>query len=407
MSDDKQTIEVDAEFAKEVAKALTPTIAETVKNTVEEATKAHLESTEKTINKGVEGSDESEVVATQRVLRKKLSDMPKELAFMKASHALIKGDKALVAEYNETALQARSKAGYGNEDIGADGGFLVPDPDFDATVERLEEQFGVAVRYADVRRINGNAVKLNKKDTGFELVETNEAQAKTGLKFTIDQVNASLRKFAGIVPATDELIEDSAVDYWAEVTREFARANAKKQDELVFTDSTSGLLEVSGTAFETVGSSIMDISWDDLLSAEVKVPSQSANRGAFFMHRTVWNKLVQKREDNGGAYLFQPNPNGATTPWGTPVVLTEILPSTAQDDDNKGFAVFGDLSYVKMYIKNGLVLTALTEATVRDADGNDVNLALQDMSALRGVVRMLAVPKFREAFCVIGTGTVS
>lgn len=404
---DQKIIEVDAEFAKEVAKALTPTIAEAVKVTVEEATKAQIEATEKTINKGVQGSETAEIEATQRVLRKKLGDMPKEVAFLKAAHALTKGDKSIVAEYNETSLEARRKAGYGNETTGADGGFLVPDPDFDAAVERMEEEYGVAVRYADVRRINSNSVKLNKKDTGFELVETNEAQAKTGLKFTIDQVDASLRKFAGIVPATDELIEDSAVDYWAEVTREFARANARKQDELVFTDATSGLLEISGTAFETVGSSILDITWDDLLNAEVKVPSMSAGRGAHFMHRSVWNKLVQSKGTSNDHYMFQPNPNGATTPWGTPVVLTEVLPGTAADADNKAFAVFGDLSYVKLYIKNGLVLTALSEATVKDADGNDINLALQDMSALRGVVRMLAVAKFADAFAVVGTGTVS
>lgn len=375
------------------------------------------EKTAKPVNKikgetdEVEADDDDEgqtSTAQKTAARQRLEKDTKEKRLMRAAVALVNGDVRLVREYNTMTLEARQKAGYGNEGTNADGKYLVPDPDFDAEVERLEEQYGVAINNADVRRINSNSVKLNKKGTGFELVETNEAEAKTGLKFTIDQVTASLRKFAGIVPATDELVEDSAVDYWAEITREAARANAQKQDEIVFTDATSGILHISGTAAQSVGNALTDLDWDDLLDAEVKVPTPSAKNGKWYLHRTVWNKLVQSKPSGGdGHYFFQPNPNGLTTPWGTPVVLTEVLPAAANIGSNTAFGVFGDLSYYKMYIKNGLQLKMLDQATVKDADGNTVNLALQDMSALRMVVRMLGIAKFPEAFCLLGTGTVS
>ena len=87
--------------------------------------------------------------------------------------------------------------------------------------------------------------------------------------------------------------------------------------------------------------------------------------------------------------------------------MVDVLPSVAEDGNNKGFTVFGDLKRVKLYVKRGLVLTEGKEATVTDADDEEVNLYEQDMSALRAVSRMVALVKFPEAFCVVGTGTVS
>lgn len=340
------------------------------------------------------------------------ADMPKEVRMVRGVQALLRNDGGALAKINKVNMELRAKAGYANTGTNADGGYLVPDPDFDAEVERLEETYGVAIRFADVRQINSNSVKLNKKSgSGVTMYETDEAEAKTGTKLSIDQVTADLRKFAAIAPVTDELSEDAAIDFWAELTRDFAREDARIDDVLVFTDATSGIIE-QNSGIATVGTgtaSIADVTLDDLADATVKVPTPSSQNGAFFMHRTVWNVLRKEKASTTGEYQLLPGPNGTIIPtvWGYPVVFTEVLPSTAQDGDNKGFIVFGDLRNVKLYKKRGLDLTVLTEGTVKDADGNDFNLALQDGKALRAVARKLAVIKFKEAFCVIGTGTVS
>lgn len=414
--DDDQTIEkleVGDEVVAAVADKVQPVIESSIKDLGEELKTSLLEAVETSRKKNVDGDpdgdgdpDDNGDPDNDPSKKSWLEKDSKEIAFMRAAVALVKGNSEVVAEYNKRSLELRQKAGYGNTTVDADGGYLVPPPDFDAEVERLEEEYGVALKDADVRRINSNSVLLNKKGSGFEFVETDEAEAKTGLKFTIAQVTASLRKFAGIVPATDELVEDSAVDYWAEVAREAARAYALLTDKITFTDPTSGILEIANTAAHSVGNAFTDLDWDDLLNAEMKVPSPSTRNGKWYMHRTVLNALIQKK-DGEDRYLFQPNPNALTTPWGRPIVLTEVLPASSAVGSNKAFAVFGDLSHYKLYVKNGLQMTALKEATVKDADGNTVNLALQDMSALRMVVRLLGIAKFPEAFCIVGTGTVS
>jgi HK97 family phage major capsid protein len=407
MADEKDKIEVDEEFVKAVGDSIMPAISETIKDAIASAT-------EKTIKKDV--ADEAAAAEADKVTEPvaTVEEETKEFRFMKACLALRNGDMSVVRAYNAKAMEMRAKAGYGNVGVDADGGYLVPDPDFDAEVERLEEEYGVAFQYADVRTINGNAVKLNKKIAGFNFVETTESGEIAGVKMSIGQVTADLREFAAIASATNILDADSAIDYWAEVTTEFARARAQLADELVFTDATGdgsnantkGIMEMAGTAAQTIGSALTDLDWDDLMDAEVKVPTPSAKNARWFIHRTTWNKAVQKK-DGESRYLFQPNPNGLTTPWGTPVTLCEVLPSSVNVGSNTAFAVFGDLKRDRLYVKRGLELTILTEGIVKDADGNNYNLALQNGKALRGVTRMLNVVKFPEAFCILGTGTVS
>lgn len=406
MADEKkveETVEVDEKFVKAVGDAILPQLSETIKDAIALAT-------EKTVKKEIGDAEEAEaakVTAAAEAEEAEKATESKELRFLKASYALARGDMETVKRYNKIALAERAKAAYGNITTDADGAYLVPNPDFDAEVERLEVQYGVAFQYADVRQVYGNSVKLNKKAGGFEFTEVSEHAAKTGVKFSIGQVTADLRKFSAIAPATEELDEDSAIDYWAEVTTEFARARAKKADELVFTDATSGILEVANTAALTIGDGLEHLTWDNLLDAEVKVPTPSQQNGAWFMHRTIWNKLIQTKAATTGEYQFQPNPSAKATPWGTPVVLTEILPASSAVGANTAFAVFGDLKNTKLYTKRGLQLTILTEATIKDSNGDDFNLALQGGKALLGQARMLNVVKFPEAFCLVGTGTVS
>lgn len=426
MSKEVETkVELDAEALKAVSEAvvkgLEPVITEKVSEAVKTATPA-----EKVVKKNVSttknadenpddepaGDDEPENETDEQ----KAAKLDGKTRLMKAAIALSTGDKATLRTMNKVAMEARTKAGYANTDVNADGGYIVADPEFEAEVEKLAEDYGVAFTEADVRPISSNSIKTNKRGSNVTMYETGQGAKKKGTKLTIQQILVELRKFAAIAISTDELVEDAAVDFWAEVTQGFAEERARIADELVFIDdggvlyNTSGvgtgILETAGVAVESVGSGdITDITWDNLLNAEAKVPTKAAKNGKHYMHRTVWNVLRQNKDDQG-RYQLVPAA-GMQTPWGTPVVLVDVLPSTTEGGANAGYTVFGDLKRVKLYVKRGLVLTEGKEATVTDEDEEEVNLYEQDMSALRAVSRMVALVKFPEAFCVIGTGTVS
>lgn len=424
MSKEVETkVELDAEALKAVSEAvvkgLEPVITEKVSEAVKSATPA-----EKVVKKNVsttKNADENPDDAPEgddapaESDEQKAAKLDAKTRLIRSAMALVKGDSSTLRTMNQVAIESRAKAGYANSDVNADGKYIVADPEFEAEVEKLAEDYGVAFTEADVRPVSSNSIKTNKRGSNVTMYETGQGAKKQGTKLTIQQILVELRKFAAIAIATDELVEDAAIDFWAEVTQGFAEERARIADELVFIDdggslyNTSGvgtgILETDGVATETVGSAITDITWDDLLNAEAKVPTKAAKNGKHYMHRSVWNVLRQNKDDEG-RYQLVPAA-GLTTPWGTPVVLVDVLPSTTEGGSNAGYTVFGDLKRVKLYVKRGLVLTEGKEATVTDADDEEVNLYEQDMSALRAVTRMVALVKFPEAFCVIGTGTVS
>lgn len=400
---------LDAEALKSISEAvvagITPVIDEKVKSAVAEATP------DTPVSKKVKGGgdDPNEDPADDPEDTPDTdADESKEKRFMRAAIALVRGNTAELAKLNKRALELRAKAGYANTDVSADGGYIVADPEFEAEVEKLSEEYGVAFSDATVRPTERNAIKTNKRGSNVVMYETNEGAAKRGTKLTITQVLVELRKFAAIAIATDELVEDAAIDFWAEVAEGFAEERARIADELVFTDpdaDTPGILETPGVIIESVGSAITDIDWDDLMNAEVAVPTKAMRNGKHYMHRSIYN-IVRQTKGSDGHYLALPQ-GGLQTPWGTPITLVDVLPAANEVGSNSPATVFGDLKRVRLYVKRGLVLTQSKDATVHDANNNVVNLYEQDMTALRAVTRMVALVKFPNAFCVIGTGTVS
>jgi HK97 family phage major capsid protein len=346
-------------------------------------------------------------VAVHTAKEFKLNELPKEMRLFKACKAMSNGDSQTLTKLNEVSRELAQKSGYGNITTNEDGGYVV-EPEFDMAVEKLLPNYGIASVEATIVPTNSNLIYSNKLDSGVEFYETAEAGNITGTKLDLSQNSVKLRKFMANAPYTSEIEEDSAVDFYNELVDSFARARAKKIDQLVFTDdhaSYPGLFKKSGTIVEPVGTAATDITWDDLLNAEFAVPSEARVNGKHYMHRSIWNALLQNKDDYG-RYQFNPSLT-TSTPWGTPVILCDVLPSTSQVDTNDPFAVYGDLKRVKVYVKRGMTLDLLREGTVNDADGTSVNLALQDMKALRARMRAVALIKFPNAFDILGTGGVS
>lgn len=395
------------------------------KKAVEKALKAAGQ--EDLIAKGIEAGD----------FTKDIADMSPAMRFFRAARALDpeSGNRKELKALNKFALasqikkqaevlkekgwEAVQKTGYANETTAADGAVLIPDAEFVTTVFDNLPSYGVAFRFADVRQTDRTSVRVLTLDNGLTFYSTAEAGVKTSAKLLFAKNEVSLQKYAVIVPATDELTDDAAIDYWNLVTRELTRAYAKKADELVFTDATAGITNQSGVLTENVSGAGTTISWNDLLDAQAKTEDDlDESNHRWFMRKETWYRLVQTRGTTNDAYLagslntatgWVANINQPTTPWGTPVTFTRVLPTSNSVNANDAFAVYGDLRNTLLYNKRGMALKMLTEATVVDSEGSNLNLATQDASAMRAVIRLLHIlPKGnRSKFVVLGTGTVS
>lgn len=431
----KEEVELDEEAAKEISKqvatmiqpAIAKQVAETVQNGLDAVVSKLEGSTKKNLkDDGDDDKAENADEADEGAAKDPLDSEPKEMRLIRALKAQRDGDIATFQKYQRYSLKKRaqlaSKAGYANEADNEDGGYLVPDPEFDTNVYENLPKYGVAFQYADVRSTNRNSVRVISLDNGLSFTATAEAGVKTSAKLQFNQKTVDLVKYAVIVPATDELTDDSAVDFWQLVTRELARAQAKKADEIAFTDSTMGITNTTGVITEPVSGAGSTITWDDLLSAEGKVEDDvDTSNYKWFMRKETWFRLIALKGSANDHYLtgslttgWVPNPNNPSTPWGTPVVFTRVLPRSGGEfsdvvGSNDAFAVYGDLGNYILYSKRGMALKVLTEATVVDSEGSNFNLATQDGTAMRAVVRMLGVLPHGNApkFVILGTGTVS
>lgn len=435
------------QIADKVAESMQPSIDEAVAKAAEAAAKSAIDGyvakTEEVAKKAglkdAAAQDEKlDVIAKgikEGTINPEIAKMSPAMRFTVGMRALVNGDSEIVRQvsvYNAASqVKARQelaeksgesaveKAGYANEAVAADGSVLVPDAEFVTTVFENLPKYGVAFQYADVRQTDRTSVRVISLDSGLTFYATAEAGVKTSAKVTFSKNEVSLQKYAVIVPATDELTDDAAIDYWNVVTRELTRAYAKVADEITFTDPTYGITNLSGVLTENVSGAGTTLKWDDLLDAQAKTEDGlDESNHKWFMRKESWYRLVQTKGTTNDAYIsgslntatgWVANPNTPTTPWGTPVVFTRVLPSTNTVQTNDAFAVYGDLSNYILYNKRGMALKMLSEATILDQAGASFNLATQDAQAMRAVVRLLGIcPKGnRSKFVVLGTGTVS
>jgi uncharacterized protein len=286
---------------------------------------------------------------------------------------------------------------------------VLPPTEFVAEVLRLEEEYGVARKYCSRRSTNSTSVTVILGDGEVTIYETGEAAKIKSSKNSYQPKVVALKKFTGIAPLTDELLDDSAIDMWNDLTGRFARAFSKQDDVNVFTKATTGIVNLAGTAKITiVGDSIEDITFDDVNKAVYAVPTPSMRNGKFFFNRTILG-VLQRIKDKNGRYILSVGPNGPATGtlWNLPYELTEVLPGLADDAEDKGFIVFGDLRNTLMIDKNGLKMKVFDTGSVSDPDEeetDELNLLTQDMQAMRCIKRMHAETLLPEAYAVIETG---
>lgn len=422
--DKSEVIELDEAATKAIAEEVRKgmNVEEAVTSAVEKAvgdivakfdkvekkdTNTEVESTNDVIAKGV----------TEGLFTQKQVEETKEVRLLKGLRALLNGDGMAMKSYNALSFARRDKAGYQNTVTDADGGYLVPDPEFDTTIYENLPKYGVAMQYADVSMIDRTSTYVfshSGLSSGF--ANLSEAGAIPGRKLTVSRTLKELNKYGLIVTGTNELDQDAAVDFWNLVTQEVTRQQAYTLDDMAFTNATTGITNTSGVITHAVSGAGTTLTWNDLLTAEGKLEDAvDTSNFAWYMRRETWFALNRQRadavtaSDGKGVYLFQPNPNAPTTPWGTPVRFTRVLLKASEVGANDGFAVYCDLRDYKIRMKRGLQVTRLTEATVTDSNSSNYNLATQDGSALRFIFRALGyLPEgIATKFVVIGTGTVS
>lgn len=318
--------------------------------------------------------------------------------FMKA---LLRGDKE--------ACKALTTSTSGVSPDDADAGLLIP-TELRAEVLRIAEtQYGLARRDMMYLPFSGpgNTRTIPTLGTSVTVKWTDEGEKKTSTQPKFSIVTQTLKKLAAIVPLTEEILEDSAINLTQLLGALFAEAVSKEEDIQFFAGTGApwtGILN-NGLVNKVVQASgaASQLTADDLLDMIDATPTGALAGAKFYFHRTILS-VLRKLKGSDGQYIYQAPANGLPgTIWNYPYETSDAFPALSTITDGDQYILFGNLKQGAIFgDKQQLRVKLLDQATITDSDGSTViNLAEQDMVALRIVERVGYVVALPTALTVL------
>ncbi len=334
--------------------------------------------------------------------RKAAIDVPAAKVAEKAGDKTRLFMKALM-NHDLAAAKALTTSVSGSSPDDAQAGLTIPTELLAEVIRIANAQYGLARR--DMRYLPfsgpGNERTIPVLGTAVSVFWTGEGEAKQSTQPGFSVVTQTLKKLAAIVPFTDEILEDSAINLTQLVAELFAEAVTKEEDVQFFNGTGSpwtGILNNNNVNGVDAAGDASQTTADDLLAMIDATPSGALSGSKFYMSRTVFSTL-RKLKDQNGNYILQ-NPGGSIsgTIWNYPYELSDAFPALGDVSENDPYILFGNLKLGAIFgDKQQMRVKLLTEATITDTDGSTgINLAQQDMSALRIVERVgyvVALPK--------------
>lgn len=246
---------------------------------------------------------------------------------------------------------AEIKAAY-QEDTDAEGGFLVP-IQFQAELLRLTGEAGVA--FPRVRRfpMTVDEMQIPRLLTDVTVDWVDEETLIPESEATFERPNFVVKKLGAHSIASNEQLEDSAIQMIPLIIELFAQKFAEKKDFVILdgvaaTDNYDGILHAAGVNETVMGATktaFTDTTWENLSDVMTAIVASAKTRAAWWMHRDIIN-IVRKITDSNGQFIWQPPSGGRPSNiWGYPLVEAEQAPDISKSAISREFVAFGDMQY--------------------------------------------------------------
>lgn len=256
---------------------------------------------------------------------------------------------------------------YGQEGVGADGGFAVP-PDFRTNIVQKIMGEDSLLSLTDQMQSSSNAITFPVDETtpwasagGIQAYWDGEAQQKTASKPQLGEVTVKLSKLIALVPLTDELLEDAPA-MAAYVNRKAPeKINWKLNDGFLNGTGVGQMLGVINSAGTVVvaaesGQTADTFTFYNALKMYTALTPSARAKAKWFMNPDVEQQLIAMSFRDNNTYptpVYLPAGTVAGQPFATlfgrPIVFTEACQALG----DKGDVVFGDPSAYLSVVKTG------------------------------------------------------
>lgn len=310
-------------------------------------------------------------ISALEALEKEATPKPEKVPGKKPSDAV----KAFVDAFRDGFPKGKAM----NETTGTEGGYLVPE-DISTKVNKLREatfSLRKLVKVSPVSTLSGaRTFQTRKTRTGFSLVGEG-GTIGAAVKPAFHRIAYAIKKYAGYIPVTNELVDDSDDNIVSILTTWLAES----------ADATDNALILAKLQAEDA----VDLVDLDGIKKALTVTLGSAFLGSSSIITNDNGLLyLSTLKDSIGRDLLTPVPSEpgklqiAIGAHVVPVVIVpnEILPND-EDTDTKIPFIIGDL-------KEGIELfdrKQLTVATSTTAAIGDLNAFEEDLTILRGILR--------------------
>lgn len=294
-------------------------------------------------------------------------------------------------------LTSNAPTTYGQEGVGADGGFAIP-PDFRAAIQSKVMGEGSLLSQTDQMTTSSNSLTIPLDETtpwqtngGIQAFWESEGGQKQQSKPALGELTVKAHKIIVLVPMTDELLQDGPA-MAAYVNRKAPEKIDFKVNHAIINGTgvgqPLGILKSNGTIMvpPVSGQAADTVVFQNIMSAYYRMNSAGRRRAVWLMNGDAEEQLSYMRfvdQGNGNAIPVYLPPGGLSgTPYATllgrPIVTSEAMPALG----NAGDIVFADMMSYMTLVKSGGVR-------------QDVSIHLffdYDMTAFRFVLRVGGQP---------------
>ncbi len=229
------------------------------------------------------------------------------------------------------------------------GGFLVPE-EFNAEVVRYTAESAVVrprARVLPMGRDKSTWPKLVQTSSddfaGISLSWGTESTLATASNPTLGKLTLSVNKLIGLVPLTNELLGDAAIDIVNFLVSLFGEAIAYEEDKQFIQGTGVGKPQgIIPVATAVTRASSTTIGYADLISMFTNVPAWAQANAVWLTNMSGLAKIMAIGSNTTGVFFMMPG--GFTNApqmsvFGKPLILTEKVASLG----SKGDIIYGDL----------------------------------------------------------------
>lgn len=271
--------------------------------------------------------------------------------------ANILGNSSAARWCREHGLDVETRAH--SENTNTTGGALVPN-EFSQTIIDLREQYGVFRQNARVVPMSRDTMTMARRTGGLTAYWSAENTAITESTKSWNNVNLVAKKLGVYALIPSELNDDAIINMADDLAREAAYAFALKEDQTGFIgDGTStyngvlGLTKALESNASLIGNyaaasghdTFAEVDAADLTGLMGILPQYAQPNAKFYCSQLCYSTVFQRLALTAGGNTIQ-SVSGAFQPsfMGYPIVVSQVLPSSAGTINGTTMLLFGDLS---------------------------------------------------------------